>query len=57
MIGAYMKMRYELKQKGKGMRKCRICGNSRAVIRSYRLYICRRCFRDVATDLGFQKTS
>ncbi len=50
-------MRYELKYKGRGLRKCKICGNSRAVIRSYKLYVCRRCFRDVATSLGFNKMS
>lgn len=48
-------MRYELKQKGKGERKCKNCGNSRALIRSYRIYLCRRCFRELAEDLGFRK--
>lgn len=52
-----MKVRYELRQKGRGLRKCRICGNARAVIRSYNLYICRRCFRDVGPSLGFRKMS
>jgi len=52
-----MKVRYELRRKGKGLRKCRICGTSRGLIRSYDLYICRRCFREVAKDLGFKKLS
>ncbi len=46
---------YEKKFKGKGLRKCKICGNPRALIRSYNLNICRRCFREVADDIGFEK--
>ncbi len=46
------------KQKfGKGSRECRICGTHRGLIRSYSLYICRRCFRERATKLGFKKFS
>ncbi|MCL4380882.1 30S ribosomal protein S14 [Candidatus Marsarchaeota archaeon] len=45
----------DLKFKGKGLRKCRICGTSRGVIRSHRLYICRRCFRETAEKIGFNK--
>jgi len=43
------------KYKGKGDRKCRICGTSRGLIRSHGLYICRRCFREVAKSLNFNK--
>ncbi len=50
-----MKVNNDLKLKGKGMRKCRICGSARAVIRSYDLYICKRCFREHAKDLGFEQ--
>ncbi len=50
-----MKVRIEEKFKGKGIRKCRICGTARGLIRSHRLYICRRCFREVARDIGFKK--
>ena len=42
-------------QKGKGIRKCRRCGSSKGIIRKYGLYICRRCFREIAEDLGFRK--
>jgi ribosomal protein S14 len=41
--------------RGRGRRKCRICGNSRGLIRKYDLYICRRCFREVAEGIGFSK--
>ena len=50
-----VKVRIEEKFKGKGVRKCRICGNSRALIRAHRLHICRRCLREVAANLGFKK--
>ncbi|MBR9707173.1 MAG: 30S ribosomal protein S14 [Candidatus Diapherotrites archaeon] len=44
-------------KKGKGDRKCRICGNPNSVIRKYGLYVCRRCFRDKADEIGFKKYS
>jgi ribosomal protein S14 len=34
---------------------CKICGTKRAVIKKYRLGICRRCFKDFAGKLGFKK--
>jgi small subunit ribosomal protein S29e len=52
-----MKVGFEEKLKGKGTRKCRICGNPRGLIRSYDLHVCRRCFRESARDLGFDKFS
>ncbi|MEM4634209.1 MAG: 30S ribosomal protein S14 [Candidatus Anstonellaceae archaeon] len=45
----------EHKYQGKGLRKCRFCGSARALIRSYGLRICRRCFREVAEEIGFRK--
>lgn len=41
--------------RGKGMRKCRFCGTSRGMIRSYGLRTCRRCFREVGERIGFRK--
>lgn len=43
------------KKVGKGARQCRRCGSYGPIIRSYGLYICRHCFREVAHDLGFKK--
>lgn len=43
------------RKQGIGSRKCRRCGSFRGVIRKYDLYYCRRCFREVAKDLGFRK--
>lgn len=34
---------------------CKFCGSSKAVVRKYDLYLCRRCFKDHAKDLGFEK--
>ncbi|VVB76806.1 30S ribosomal protein S14 type Z [uncultured archaeon] len=50
-----MKVNITEKYKGRGIRKCKICGSSRALIRSYDLYVCRRCFREVAENIGFEK--
>ncbi len=40
---------------GRGTRRCSLCGRRKALIRRYGLYVCRQCFRDVASDLGFRK--
>jgi small subunit ribosomal protein S14 len=50
-----MMVKNEEKFKGKGTRKCKRCGTSRGLIRSHNLYICRRCFREVAKSLNFRK--
>ncbi len=34
---------------------CRICKNRRGLMSRYRLYLCRRCFKDVAERIGFRK--
>jgi small subunit ribosomal protein S14 len=47
--------RLEYKYKGRGKRKCRFCGTARGLIRSYGLFICRRCFREVGEEIGFRK--
>lgn len=40
---------------GKSKIRCIRCGTLEAVIRKYGLYLCRRCFREVAPQLGFKK--
>ncbi len=42
---------------GKGSKKCEKCGSQRAIIRKYNLFYCRRCFREVAKQIGFKKYS
>ncbi len=42
---------------GKGTRKCRRCNSHGPIIRAYYINICRRCFREVALEIGFKKYS
>ena len=34
---------------------CVLCDRKRGLVRRYDLNMCRQCFRDRATDLGFKK--
>nr|ACJ50595.1 hypothetical protein [Psathyromyia shannoni] len=40
---------------GQGSRCCRACSNRHGLIRKYGLNLCRQCFREYATDIGFKK--
>ena len=40
---------------GVALRRCRRCGRFGAHIRKYGLTLCRHCFREIATDIGFKK--
>lgn len=40
---------------GKSSKRCRICGRHSAHISKYNLQLCRACFREVATKIGFKK--
>ena len=42
---------------GKSIKKCSRCGRNGAHISSYGLNLCRQCFRDIATRIGFKKYS
>lgn len=35
--------------------RCRRCGSRRGHINKYGLDLCRRCFREIATKIGFKK--
>lgn len=48
-------IKLETRFKKRMKRKCRRCGNARGLIRKYDLYVCRKCFREMAEDLGFKK--
>ena len=39
----------------KRKRKCRVCNTRQAVIVKYGLFVCRRCFKDIAKKIGFKK--
>lgn len=38
-------------------KRCRRCGRTRAHIGKYGLDLCRQCFKEIATRLGFKKYS
>ncbi len=40
---------------GQAVVRCKICGGRRGHLSKYNLDICRRCFREVAKELGFRK--
>lgn len=47
----------ETKFKKRAKRKCRFCSTARGIIKMYGLYVCRRCFRERAEEIGFEKYS
>lgn len=42
---------------GINMKRCRRCGRARGHIDKYGIDMCRQCFREVATSIGFKKFS
>jgi small subunit ribosomal protein S14 len=42
---------------GINLKRCRRCGRTRAHIDKYGLGLCRQCFREIATKIGFKKYS
>ncbi len=40
---------------GASRHRCRRCGRIGAFIQKYGLNLCRQCFREIATKLGFKK--
>ncbi len=40
---------------GKGSKVCIRCGSMKGIISKYNLKYCRRCFREVAPQIGFNK--
>lgn len=40
---------------GIALRKCKRCGRMRGHNSKYGLHLCRQCFRDIATKIGFKK--
>jgi len=55
-INKYLKHNVPKKRKcGKNIKKCRRCGRRGGHISSYELNLCRQCFREIATNIGFKK--
>ncbi len=42
---------------GKALNKCKRCGRLGGHINKYKLHLCRQCFREIATRIGFKKYS
>lgn len=42
---------------GRGANQCTRCGQRRALVRKYGIFLCRQCFRETAPSLGFKKYS
>ncbi len=40
---------------GRKLKVCERCGNPRGHVSKYGLHLCRRCFREIATKIGFEK--
>ncbi len=40
---------------GGAVNVCKRCGRKQGLIRRYRIYLCRQCFREIAKDMGFEK--
>jgi small subunit ribosomal protein S29e len=47
--------KYKWPKKREGNRYCEICNSTSGMIRKYSMQICRRCFREKANELGFDK--
>ena len=42
---------------GRSRIKCRRCGRMQAIVGQYKIQLCRQCFREIATKIGFIKYS
>lgn len=52
----YIKHNAPKKRKcGAAIKKCVRCGRIKGHISKYDLHLCRQCFREIATKLGFKK--
>lgn len=57
-IKKYLKHNVPKERKcGRNIIRCRRCGRRGGHISSYGLNLCRQCFREIATEIGFKKYS
>jgi len=45
------------KKFGRGANQCRRCGRKQGLVRRYKIYLCRQCFREWASNMNFHKYS
>lgn len=44
-----------VKKFGRGANECLMCGRKQGLVRRYNIMLCRQCFRENATRIGFKK--
>lgn len=42
---------------GRALKKCKRCGRIGGHINKYHINLCRQCFREISTKIGFKKYS
>ena len=45
----------KIRKTGIASKKCERCGRFGAHLGQYNLNLCRQCFREIATEIGFEK--
>ena len=40
---------------GRGANECQMCGRKQGLVRRYKIMLCRQCFREYASKIGFKK--
>jgi small subunit ribosomal protein S14 len=40
---------------GRGAQECLMCGRKQGLVRRYHINLCRQCFREWASKIGFKK--
>ena len=40
---------------GRGANECKMCGRKQGLVRRYNIMLCRQCFREWASKIGFKK--
>ncbi len=55
-MGKYIKHNTpKIRSTGFSLKKCRRCGRTGSHIGKYGLDLCRHCFREISTKIGFKK--
>ncbi|MEA2034989.1 MAG: 30S ribosomal protein S14 [Euryarchaeota archaeon] len=44
-----------VKKFGRGANECLMCGRKQGLVRRHNIMLCRQCFRENATSIGFKK--
>ncbi|MEM4259675.1 MAG: 30S ribosomal protein S14 [Candidatus Woesearchaeota archaeon] len=57
-VARYNKFNVPKKRKyGSNVKRCKRCLKAGAHVSKYGIHLCRQCFREVATKIGFKKFS